>query len=357
MKQFELTTRRLKTTQILIGKHIISNQIKIIKHNFGSSCLIIIDEHVYRLYPSIIEEIKTNYAKNILCIVPSGEKSKSLTQFNDIINTALNSGVKRNTVVYAIGGGVTGDLAGFVASSLLRGLPLVHIPTTLLAMVDSSIGGKTGINHSTGKNLIGAFYQPDFILMDVDFVKTLPSKEWNCGLGEILKYGCISDQKILVDISGGIQNLSQTELQDLIFRCAKIKSDIVMQDELESGKRAFLNFGHTFAHALESFTKYERFAHGEAVFVGLIAATWLSNKMGANLDLDKLLVQRNTFKLQVSDLLDHIDELTEAMMNDKKVTGDLLRLIILSDWETPKVIDMADLNLVHDSWKFVLSHI
>ena len=357
MRQFELTTRRLKKTQILIGNHIISNQIRIIKHNFGLSCLIIIDEHVHILYPTVVEEIKKIYAKTILCIVPSGEKSKSLTQFNDIINVALNSGVKRNTVVYAIGGGVTGDLAGFVASSLLRGLPLVHIPTTLLSMVDSSIGGKTGINHSNGKNLIGAFYQPDFILMDVNFVKTLPSKEWNCGLGEILKYGCISDQNILSDISGGIENLGQAELQDLIFRCAKIKSDIVMQDELESGTRANLNFGHTFAHALESFTKYERFAHGEAVFIGLIAALWLSNKNGANLDLDKLLLHRNTFNLQVSDLFDHIEELTAAMMNDKKVTGNLLRLIVLSDWESPDVIDMADLNLVHDSWKFALSHI
>ena len=357
MKQFELTTKRFKTTQIMIGNDIISDQLKIIKNNFGSSCLIIIDEHVNSLYPFIVDQIKSNYSKNIHFIVPSGEKSKSLSHFNEIINLALDSGVKRNTVVYAIGGGVTGDLAGFVASCLLRGLPLVHIPTTLLAMVDSSIGGKTGINHSTGKNLIGAFYQPDYILMDVDFMKTLPQKEWNCGLGEILKYGCISDQKILSDISGGIENLSQSELQELIFRCAKIKSDIVMQDELESGKRAFLNFGHTFAHALESFTEYHRFAHGEAVFVGLIAATWLSNQYGANLDLDKLLSQRNTFKLHVSDLLEHIEELTEAMMNDKKVTSDLLRLIILSDWESPDVIDLADLDLVHNSWKFALSHI
>src|SRR5690606_30441430 len=148
----------------------------------------------------------------------------------------------------------------------------------LLAMVDSSIGGKTGLNHDSGNNLIGAFYQPRLIVMDVDFLKTLPQKECECGVGEILKYGCIPDQTMLDDISKRIDKLDQTELLDLIFRCAKIKSDIVMQDELESGNRAFLNFGHTFAHALESFTKYQRFAHGEAVFVGLIAATWLSNK-------------------------------------------------------------------------------
>jgi 3-dehydroquinate synthase len=352
--RFNLQTERRHQTEIIIGQDVFLNSISKIASYNNDLCFLIVDENVKRLHPDKIEVVKQQFDRLIIGVVPSGEQSKSQSEFDKLIDTALRSGVKRNTPLIAMGGGVTGDLAGYVASSLLRGVPLYHFPTTVLAMVDSSIGGKTGINHVTGKNLIGAFYQPQMIIMDISFLESLPQKEWNCGLGEILKYGCISDFSLFDLIDNVVKEKDSTKLIELIERCARIKVGIVQKDELESGMRAFLNFGHTFAHALESCTNYTRYAHGEAVYIGLIGALYFSKMSNPDLDISRLLGFVSTFKLETLDLVDNVDELIMAMYKDKKVTGNSLKLIALHSWESPELVETNDIQLVKKCWIYAL---
>lgn len=352
--RFDLVTKRNKRTGILAGNQILAATISNLPDYRTELCFVIIDEHVLGYYPDLIPVFEEKFDKVIVGEVPPGERSKSLKEFDRLTDLGLKSNIRRSTPVFAIGGGVTGDLAGFVAASLLRGVPLIHVPTTLLAMVDSSIGGKTGVNHITGKNLIGAFYQPDQIIMDVAFLATLPPKEWNCGLGEVIKYACISDRTLFELIEDLQSNKSAQKLEELVSLCARIKCDIVGRDELESGVRSFLNYGHTFAHALESFTNYTRFAHGEAVYVGLLAATYFSMKSGANVNCDRLVAYRDAFNLKTIDLLPHIETLIDSMQNDKKITGKTLRLVTLDSWQQPVLSDADDKSLIRESWYFAL---
>ncbi len=352
-----MNTKRSKSTIIRIGVDFIETEFQRLKESFGSKAILIVDEQVDRFHPQLVANLGKLHDDLLKIVVPAGETSKSLSMFNQILDKALEHGVRRSTVVYVAGGGVTGDLGAFVAASLLRGLPLIHIPTTLLAMVDSSIGGKTGINHHTGKNLIGAFYQPEAVLMDISLLSTLPQKEWNCGMGEILKYACISDPTIFTMGGDEVSLKTPDLLCDLVFRCAKIKSDIVQEDELESGKRAFLNFGHTFAHALESFTEYQRYAHGEAVYIGLVAATWLSRQLGADVDASRLLQWKNTFNLNTRDLIGYALEIIKKMEHDKKNTESTLRLILLRSWGEPYITDFEDVDLLHKAWIFALENV
>jgi 3-dehydroquinate synthase len=354
--KFELQTKRLHKTDIIVGVDVYLKCVQQIALNNDKQCYVIIDENVYKLHPDKIDLIQKLFDQVIIGIVPAGERSKSIKEFEKLVDLGLQSGVKRNTPLFAIGGGVTGDLAGFVASSLLRGLPLYHIPTTLLAMVDSSIGGKTGINHVVGKNLIGAFYQPEQVVMDVSFLDTLPDKELNCGLGEVLKYGCISEYNLLDLTEEVIRSKDPNKMLDLVKQCAKIKAEIVEKDELESGIRAYLNFGHTFAHALESHTNYARFAHGEAVYVGLLAALHFSSKVNPDIDSSRLLRFVNTFKLQTNDLIKHVDDLIKAMYKDKKMTSDSLMLVVLNDWERPVLRETNEIDLVKNSWIHALEN-
>lgn len=353
----ELMTNRSKSTLIKIGVDFLQPEFKMQKEGHGKKAVLILDENVDKLHPQVFEHLDHLYDDLLKIVVPQGESSKSLSMFADILNKALHHGVRRSTVVYVAGGGVTGDLGAFVAASLLRGLPLVHIPTTLLAMVDSSIGGKTGINHDTGKNLIGAFYQPDIVLMDMSFLSTLPQREWNCGMGEVLKYACISDPAIFDYANHDVVTSNTELLSELVFTCAKIKSDIVRDDELESGLRAFLNYGHTFAHALESFTGYKRFAHGEAVYIGLVAATWLSAQLGASVDTDRLLRWKSTFNLSTRDLTTQTQELILKMEHDKKNTESALRLILLRKWGEPYITDFKNGELLRNAWEYALENV
>lgn len=352
--QFDIHTQRRKHTKLVVGYNISAQIESVLKTYSAHKAFVVIDENVRKSHPFIIELIQSVFAETLIAEVPSGEQSKSIKEWSRLIDVALQARLRRNTPLIAIGGGVTGDLAGFVAASVLRGLPLIHIPTTLLAMVDSSIGGKTGINHTTGKNLIGSFYQADHILMDTRFLSTLPRKEWNCGMGEVIKYACISDPSIFDVVETTLLNLSEAGAVELVAACAKIKSDIVMEDELESGKRSFLNYGHTFAHALEAFTQYAKFAHGEAVYVGLIAATWFSVKKGAPVDANRICAFAPTFGLKTKEFIPHTDALVDLMFNDKKITGSSLRLILLNDWAKPVITEIEDLDLVREAWAFAL---
>jgi 3-dehydroquinate synthase len=212
--------------------------------------------------------------------VPAGENSKSLDIANTLYTRLIEEGATRNTIIIALGGGVVGDLAGFVAATFLRGIRFVQIPTTLLSQVDSSVGGKVGINHALGKNLIGAFHQPELVVIDPMVLKTLPTREIKAGLAEVIKYSFILDYKFFEQLSCTLKeiiNLSDLSLvQDIIATCCRIKADVVANDEKEAGLRAILNFGHTIGHALETVTDYQYFLHGEAVAHGMRGALYLS---------------------------------------------------------------------------------
>lgn len=353
---FNIETSRSQSCKVIVQKGIRSNLVEHIEMGH-ESVFILIDENVDRFYRSEIEKVFGSRLNIHFVGIPAGERSKSMQEFQRLCDYLLENGVRRNSTVLAIGGGVTGDLSGFVASSVHRGLRLVHIPTTLLAMVDSSIGGKTGINHASGKNLIGAFYQPKSILIDTDFLKTLPDREWNCGFGEILKYACISDP-VLFEKIGDVSSWKDiSDLDELIENCARIKAGVVARDELESGERAYLNYGHTFGHALEQVTSFSRFAHGEAVYIGLVAATWLSAACGASVDVDQLLRYRDLFNLDTSGLESKIDELIEVMHRDKKMTDNSLKIILLDSFGSPKIVTYDDYTLLKRAWSFSIQQL
>ncbi len=328
-------------------------------YHHSDKLFVIIDEQVYRNHSSLIESsIGKGFKRVTKYIVPSGEKHKSLEQFSSIVDFILQNGVERSTPLLAIGGGVIGDLSGFVAASVLRGIPLIHIPTTLLAMVDSSIGGKTGINHSSGKNLIGAFYQPKAVFADVNFLKTLPKKEWVNGLSEIIKYGMIEAPEILDELKILTENgefASPKKWVLLIEKSARIKVDIVSRDVKESGVREFLNFGHTFAHVIEKKGNFSGFSHGEAVFAGMFGAIAASNKIGASVNSSNLLQFKSFYDLKIRAIGDNLKELTEMMLKDKKVKNRTIRLVLLEEMGKPVVKSFEETKLVEESWQHLIS--
>ncbi|MCW9706657.1 3-dehydroquinate synthase [Fodinibius salsisoli] len=320
--------------------------------------VVVIDEKVQRLHERKVQVLCEEYFQDVLTLtVPEGEASKSMEQWKRLVDQILEYGVERNTPLLAVGGGVTGDLAGYVASSVLRGIPLLHMPTTLLAMVDSSIGGKTGVNHSTGKNLVGAFNQPEAVFMDLDFLQTLEQTEWITGMAEILKYGAIRDP----DIFGKLAELVKQPLepseewQQVISQSAQIKTDIVQEDTLEAGKRAYLNFGHTFGHALEKVAGYGSLAHGEAVFAGMIAATYYSKQLGAPVDDIQFEAFLPLYKRQIQALPTNIQALNTAMRTDKKVKNNTVQLVLLKEWASPYIQPCNDLSKLEKVWQYTLS--
>lgn len=339
-----------------VGSSVFEGKIAGLKQNTGfDTCFILVDENVWKYHSERIsntfDSLNVQYTSRV---IPAGEQSKSVSQWNELVDFLLRSGVRRNTPLFAIGGGVTGDLAGFVAASTLRGIPLVHIPTTLLAMVDSSIGGKTGVNHTTGKNLIGAFYQPQEVIADIDFLDTLPHRDWTNGLSEILKYGAIDDPAIFDECNifhkNNVLDSSRNELNRLILKCAQIKADIVAADEFESGTRAFLNFGHTFAHALEKVSDFDRLNHGEAVFLGMLAAITLSKEMGGELDDKPIRNFRSLYSFKIArDILPE-NELFSAMKSDKKVIDNTFRFVLLKSWQQPVVMSVNEKERIHKAW-------
>ncbi|MFW6029712.1 MAG: 3-dehydroquinate synthase [Halanaerobiales bacterium] len=254
------------------------------KYYHGIKIFLVTDENVMNLYGDKVSTLLIDAGYELTTfIVPAGEKSKSYEYFQKGHDILVENDFKRDNLILALGGGVVGDLAGFIAATFMRGIPFVQIPTTLLAQVDSSVGGKTAINHSAGKNLIGAFYQPEFVLIDPNFLKTLDSRELKTGLAEVIKHGFIADQRLLAYLGEHAEEIYNYDVESLIYiiyKSCKIKSSIVNQDEKEKGKRALLNFGHTIAHALEAITEYEKYNHGEAVAVGMIGAAYISYKKG-----------------------------------------------------------------------------
>lgn len=357
-KSISITTNVENAYTYYVGAGLLEKASSYISRNFGrTKLLLVIDKNVYQHHITrLLDTFEPAFDKILTYVVPAGEKSKSFEQFTSIVDLFLNEKVERNTPVLAIGGGVIGDLTGYVASSVLRGLPLIHMPTSLLAMVDSSIGGKTGINHSTGKNLIGAFYQPKAVFADIEFLETLPPKEWVNGLSEIIKYGMIESGEILDELKSLTAKekfAAPGKWIDVIEKSAQIKVDIVQKDVHEGGVRAFLNFGHTYGHVIERAGGYNTFSHGEAVFAGMYGAISASNVLGHSISEELLDHFFDLYKLNISDL-PPVQTLIEWMSYDKKVNNEQVRLVLLEEIGKPFVHVVEDQKLLQTSWNRLL---
>jgi 3-dehydroquinate synthase len=279
--------------------------------------------------------------------IPDGEEFKTLATVSTVYDALMAAGFDRGCGLLALGGGVVGDLAGFVAATFLRGIPFVQIPTTLLAQVDSSVGGKTGVNHPLGKNLIGAFYQPRLVLIDVNTLTTLSSRDYQAGFAEVIKYGVIRDQNFfsaLVEHAGKLCDHDPVALVTVIKRSCQIKADIVERDEREDGLRAILNYGHTFGHAIENLAGYGEYRHGEAVAIGMVVAAQISATLGlcSLQEVETIRQLLLAFRLPVVAPEYSAEKLLEAIGRDKKVQTGLLRMILnrgIGDFEIRTVAD------------------
>ncbi|MEI6197366.1 MAG: 3-dehydroquinate synthase [Verrucomicrobiota bacterium] len=302
----------------------------------GQRCAVITDANVGRHFSkAALKSLAASGFEPVLLTVPAGEKSKRLAVVERCYDQLAAHRLERKSFIVALGGGVVGDLAGFVAATYLRGIPFVQVPTTLLAQVDSSVGGKTGVNLRAGKNLVGAFYQPQLVLCDLDTLKTLPKREFISGLGEVIKYGIIYDAILFAQLERNLPKLLRRDAETLaavIARCCEIKADVVGQDETESGLRAILNFGHTIGHAIENSSGYGKYLHGEAIAIGQVAAARLSQKIlslpsGDVERIEKLFVHAG-LPVQIKLNPARRKKLFAAMKLDKKVSGGEVKFVL-----------------------------
>ena len=298
---------------------------------------IISDEIVFSIYGARVKKTleKDGFAVNC-CVVPPGEASKNIAQAVKIYDFLIEHQVERNDVIVALGGGMIGDLAGFIAATFLRGLPWLQVPTSLVAMTDASIGGKVAIDHPRGKNLIGAFYQPRLVLADIQTLTTLPQRELTSGWAEVIKHGLILDADFLQLLEDKVEDLIELKpgiTSRVIARSAAIKGQVVSEDERETGKRIILNYGHTIAHGLEAASKYDRFLHGEAVAIGMMGAAKLSHRLKLlsqdAVEGQKALLQKFGLPTDCSGVL--LADVLAAMELDKKVRGKAIQWVLLED--------------------------
>ena len=305
----------------------------------ATSALIVTNQTVAPLYADrLVRALEHRYPKVRTVVLPDGESHKNWETLNLIFDALLTHGCDRKTVMFALGGGVVGDMAGFAAASYMRGVPFVQVPTTLLAQVDSSVGGKTAINHPLGKNMIGAFYQPQSVVCDLDTLKTLPGRELSAGLAEVIKYGPIADMAFYDWIESHMDALLRRDpaaLGHAVRRSCEIKAWVVGQDEREGGLRAILNFGHTFGHAIEAGMGYGQWLHGEAVGCGMVMAARLSADMGL---IDDAFVHRLVTLVEraglptvapVLDSKDNVGRYLALMRVDKKAEAGEIRFVLI----------------------------
>ncbi len=317
----------------------------------GPELVLVSNETVGPLYRKPIQQAFGLGAEAIIEL-PDGERFKTLETLNQVFDHLLENRFSRKTTLLALGGGVVGDMAGFAAASYQRGVPFVQIPTTLLAQVDSSVGGKTAVNHRLGKNMIGAFHQPLAVLADTNTLQTLPKREFAAGLAEVIKYGLIADAEFFAWLESNAAALCAKEpaaLEHAIARSCAIKADIVARDETEQGQRALLNLGHTFGHAVEAVMQYRGILHGEAVAIGMLLAAKMSALLGALTESDvarvQALLQACELPLAPAEKLP-LQSIKEAMLLDKKVVAGSLRLILLDTIGTARVTaDFSEASL------------
>ena len=303
---------------------------------FGQRCAVITDTNVSKKFSApALKSLRAAGFEPVLVTVPAGEKSKSLAMVEKCHDTLAKHRLERKSFIVALGGGVVGDLAGFVAATYLRGVPFVQVPTSLLAQVDSSVGGKTGVNLKAGKNLVGAFYQPRLVLCDLDTLKALPRREYVSGLAEVVKYGIIYDNVLFAQLERNLPKLLTRDpntLRDVVARCCQIKAEVVGQDETESGLRAILNFGHTIGHAIENTAGYGKYLHGEAIAIGQVAAAKLSNQLlglsSGEVDRITKLILRTGLPTKIRLTGPQRKKLFAAMLLDKKVSGGEVKFVL-----------------------------
>ncbi len=319
----------------------------------GKAAAIVTNPRIGGLYAGrLVESLEKAGVASHVITIPAGERYKNLNTVRRVYDCLLDHQIDRTGIVIGLGGGVVGDLAGFVAATYLRGVDFVQVPTSLLAQVDASVGGKVGVDLPRGKNLVGAFYQPKIVIIDTATLSTLPARELRTGLAEVIKHGIILDSKYFSFVENKMPAIKRLEPGILINTVAdscKIKANIVERDERESGLRAILNFGHTVGHALEAVTGYKKYRHGEAVSIGMVTAALISEKMGL---VDRQVVERIVATIQRAGLpikpKDKVDSkcLLEAMKLDKKVIGGRLRFVLIkaigaafvSDEVTPDIL-------------------
>tara|TARA_Y100001934_G_scaffold105781_2_gene130063 strand:+ start:3561 stop:4649 length:1089 start_codon:yes stop_codon:yes gene_type:complete len=302
----------------------------------GQRCAVITDSKVSPRYGKrVTKSLAQAGFESVLIEVPAGEKSKNMRSMETCFNALAEHRLERGSFIVALGGGVVGDLAGYVAASYLRGIRFVQVPTTLLAQVDSSVGGKTGINLSAGKNLVGAFHQPELVLCDLDSLKTLPRRELRAGLAEVIKYGIIYDARFFKWLENNIEALLKRDeraMTHAIARSCQIKADVVAEDEKEGGLRAILNFGHTIGHAIEAITSYGKYLHGEAISIGQVKAARLSAALHGlpETDADRIesLFKRTGLPVNIKLGTSQTKKLFAAMKLDKKVSGGTVKFVL-----------------------------
>ena len=326
-----------RTYSISVGRKLLSQLgPRCASLNLGSRCAIISDANVAKRYAADAEKSLRRAGFEVArIVVPAGETAKSLDSVQSCYDRLAAHRLERRSFIVALGGGVVGDLAGFVAATYLRGIAFVQVPTTLLAQVDSSVGGKVGVNLKAGKNLVGAFHQPRLVLCDLDTLKTLPPREFRAGFAEVIKYGIIYDAELFARLErdlGKLLKLEAKTLADVVARCCEIKAAVVSQDETETGLRAILNFGHTIGHALEAISRYGKYLHGEAISIGQVAAAELSAAMTGlpQIDVERItdLFRRAGLPTSVELNRSQQKQLFAAMRLDKKVSGGEMKFVL-----------------------------
>ena len=322
---------------IKIGNDLLSKLGKeCVRLKLGARCALVTDRKVGPIYSKIaMSSLRNAGFKPVEIRVPAGETAKSLNTIQSSYDKLAKHRLERNSFIVALGGGVVGDMAGFLAASYLRGIGFVQVPTTLLAQVDSSVGGKVGVNLKAGKNLVGAFYQPRLVLCDLNTITTLPKRELRAGLAEVIKYGIINDATLFKRLERKISDLLSLNTKEMAFivaRSCQIKAKIVGQDETENGLRAILNYGHTIGHALESISSYGKFLHGEAISIGQVAASKISREIHglSQTEVDRIVSLFVAAGLPTQIKLDKNEtkKLLDAMKLDKKVSDGKIKFVL-----------------------------
>jgi 3-dehydroquinate synthase len=343
---------------IYIGEHLLQNDSLFKEHIHGHLSLIVTNPTVEALYADTVESSLLKIGQKVVrVVIPEGEAVKNWETMQLIFDGLLQSGADRKSTIIALGGGVVGDMAGFAAASFMRGINFIQIPTTLLSQVDSSVGGKTGINHPLGKNMIGAFHQPVAVIADLQTLKTLPPQELAAGLAEVIKHGAIADTQFLSWIESHIAQLNACDIpamEHAVLRSCEIKSAVVAADEKENGIRAHLNFGHTFGHAIESGMGYGEWLHGQAVGCGMVIAAELSKELGylSAQDVSRLTHIITQLHLPIQPPTWPVNKYLEFMSHDKKAESGTIKYIVLKSLGLASVQKVPDDTIRHVLMRF-----
>jgi 3-dehydroquinate synthase len=323
----------------------------------GKKCLVVSNPVIFKHYGErVVNSLSQAGFQVQSCLLPAGERYKNANSIQKIYDTALENRLERSSTLVALGGGVIGDMTGFAAATWLRGINFIQVPTSLLAMVDASIGGKTGINHPQGKNLIGAFYQPHLVLIDSQVLKTLPAREFRAGMAEVIKYGIIWDEELFKQLESRsridqLRYLSEELVTEILQRSCQAKADVVSQDEKEAGLRAILNYGHTIGHAVESLTGYRVVNHGEAVGIGMVAAGAIALALDlwdkASLERQNALIQKAGLPTKLPKGID-IEAIVDSLQTDKKVKDGKVRFILPTAIAKVEITDKVPTEVIRE---------